>query len=664
MAALIQIQLPALVLLILVTTIVVSVSSFSSTLTTTFPFSTARTLLRTENKKILAADDAASSTSIRASSSSSTEADEELRARTNTQTILDFIAAPQVNNVSIASTASVFLTGLTKQESIVLGQVVKEAIAHTELFDDDDKMLSTLTITTADSNSINRTDDGTPVGTLGRVLLLRIRTTTALDQEESIELLRLTIMEQIDYLIYETQELSQPVLVSIIINDNNNDNEDENKNKNEDNLLLVNEIIENEIQLYGLREPIYHYSYQNKNKEKNKSNSTSNSSNDEDGITMTNMFTPTIHIEIDGANTTTQITVVDVDADADSENETTTTFWDTSSVVVFDNLVNDDLRKRLLDIVVNNGNGDSNNENENDSCWNDIDHGPDPSRWIRGGLQDVPDHNDTNNNSTTTEGTSSCWGLRPEIIEDLISTAPNQQHDAIHELESLLTELWEPEYVVCRMPEAVYGDSVSPITANAPVADEYDDPLMYQYHIDGDPMQCPPSPWTDVYGRYPNRARGKPRFVSCLIYLNDIWETCEENNIITTSTKRNKKKKTNSNDDDCWGAPTQFYDPPTDSSYHVFPRPGRVVILDQDVQHTIVPPNPNTGAKNRPRYSMVWKLILHPKQSNNNHLNRHDMNLDCTNSFNNNNHNNTNARHPWPESLLFGSAAAGAVAAQ
>ena len=62
---------------------------------------------------------------------------------------------------------------------------------------------------------------------------------------------------------------------------------------------------------------------------------------------------------------------------------------------------------------------------------------------------------------------------------------------------------------------------------------------------------------------------------------------------------------------------------------------------------------------------MVWKLILHPKQSNNNHLNRHDMNLDCTNSFNNNNnHNNTNARHPWPESLLFGSAAAGAVAAQ
>lgn len=31
------------------------------------------------------------------------------------------------------------------------------------------------------------------------------------------------------------------------------------------------------------------------------------------------------------------------------------------------------------------------------------------------------------------------------------------------------------------------------------------------------------APWTDVFGRYYNRVRGKPRFVSLLLYLNDEW---------------------------------------------------------------------------------------------------------------------------------------------
>jgi hypothetical protein len=89
-----------------------------------------------------------------------------------------------------------------------------------------------------------------------------------------------------------------------------------------------------------------------------------------------------------------------------------------------------------------------------------------------------------------------------------------------------------------------------------------------------------------VFGRYPNRSRGKPRFVSCLLYLNGEWK-------------------------DEWGAPTQFYDPPTGETFRVYPRPGRCVIMDQDITHTVIAPTKAAGA--RPRYSLVWKLILHPK---------------------------------------------------
>lgn len=80
---------------------------------------------------------------------------------------------------------------------------------------------------------------------------------------------------------------------------------------------------------------------------------------------------------------------------------------------------------------------------------------------------------------------------------------------------------------------------------------------------------------------------GKPRFLSVLLYLNDDWN-------------------------DELGAPTQFYDPPTEEVYQVFPRPGRCVMMDQDVTHTVVAPNEIAGVL--PRYSLVWKLILHPKE--------------------------------------------------
>jgi len=415
------------------------------------------------------------------------------------------------------------------------------------------------------SNSENNSRSDLLVGTLGRVLSVR----TNLD-EEIAECLRALIAEQMDHLIYGSGELRQPVLVSV-----RTTNEEENGNKSTTGEDVVSSIIENEIDQYGLRIPVH--------------------CNDDDGITKKNdslvnegtateIYTPTLRIAIDGAET--QI---------DDSGET---FWDTSSVLVFDELVNDDLRERLLEVVKG--------KTSVNSDWNDIENGPDPSRWVRGGLQDVPVVD--SDESSEEEDTKSCWGLPAEAIEDICF----KENDAIQEFESILTDLF-PQFVVSRLPEAVYGECVSPLTANAPVAGEDG---LYDYHIDGDPLQTPPSPWTDVYGRYPNRSPGKPRFVSCLVYLNEEWDGSN------------------------WGAPTTFYDPPTGDSYEVTPSPGRCVFMDQDLGHTVVPPNDAAGK--RPRYSLVWKLVLHPKTEN------QDM-ADLSPS--------SSSRAQWPKPILFGSAA-------
>ena len=258
-------------------------------------------------------------------------------------------------------------------------------------------------------------------------------------------------------------------------------------------------------------------------------------------------YVPSAHIELDGAMVRTDMM------------DQSITAWDTSSVLVFDNLVDEDLRKGLLSVVKGN----------NSDEWND-ENGPDPKRWARGGLMDVPDESNV-------EDEYPCWGLSDDAIVDLCYT----QHAAIQEFECRLAELF-PQFHVCRLPEAVLGATVSPLTANAP---QYGD--TFNYHIDADPLQAPPSPWTDVFGRYPNRCVGKPRFMSCLVYLNDKW-------------------------DDSFGAPTRFLDPPTDEIYDVKPKPGRVCIMDQDCSHTVTAPTEAAGK--RPRYSLVWKVILHPKE--------------------------------------------------
>ena len=134
------------------------------------------------------------------------------------------------------------------------------------------------------------------------------------------------------------------------------------------------------------------------------------------------------------------------------------------------------------------------------------------------------------------------------------------------------------EAVVLSRISAAALDGVTPLTANAPVAADGD---AYGWHIDGDPMLLPNGPWTDFHGRYPNRAPGKPRWVSAVIYLPHEWR-------------------------DAWGAPTRFLDPPTREILDVAAAPGRVVLLDQDVTHS--GQAPSAAAGDRPRYSLVLKL--------------------------------------------------------
>ena len=43
----------------------------------------------------------------------------------------------------------------------------------------------------------------------------------------------------------------------------------------------------------------------------------------------------------------------------------------------------------------------------------------------------------------------------------------------------------------------------------------------------------------------------------------------------------------------------------------VAPAPGRVVLMDQDISHSVSAPHEAAGS--RPRYSLVLKLVLHPQ---------------------------------------------------
>ena len=92
--------------------------------------------------------------------------------------------------------------------------------------------------------------------------------------------------------------------------------------------------------------------------------------------------------------------------------------------------------------------------------------------------------------------------------------------------------------------------------------------------------------WLSQHGGYRNGAAGKPLFVSLLVYLDEYWKAE-------------------------WDAETLFVDPESGAGLLVQPRPGRAVLMHQDVLHRVSTPS---LLARRPRYSLVWKLIFIPKK--------------------------------------------------
>ena len=427
-------------------------------------------------------------------------------------------------------------------------------------------------------------------GVLGRVLVINVcgmQSSVDIDENELIIQLKNDLSERIDAIL-QSDDVSNQQPILLAFQSSNDTANITNSATTVDSAEIISDIIEKEVSDYALQEEVNEICY------------IPDEDVDLDSLLTTSngCFVHPYEIEINCYPSM----VIDIDGDMVSSNmqngikdDEQDVHFDTSSVLVFDKLLDKKLRKRLLNVVK--GYPEDHTSKEND--WDDVNDGPDSNRWERGGLVDVV-VNDNSDNNDEEEG--SCWGL----VEDAIMDICYNEHPAIAEFESKLSLLF-PDFIVSRLPEAVLGGCVSPLTANAPTHGD-----TFDYHIDADPLQAPSSPWTDVFGRYPNRMKGKPRFVSCLVYLNDEWNGEE------------------------WGAPTRFLDPPTNESIEVLPKPGRVVIMDQDISHTVVAPNVEAGK--RPRYSLVWKLILHPREDG------QDMGLCCGRGS------------MWPEPIVIGSA--------
>lgn len=173
-------------------------------------------------------------------------------------------------------------------------------------------------------------------GATGRVLLLSLNN-IANDwtlNDERLEPFKNAISQQMDSLV--GNGLSQPILVSVQPSFRNRNNDAT------DLQPICQAIVEKEVTTYGLRSPMVVDAAEIGEKK----------------VTM-----PREHVEIDGAMVPDPYT-----------NEE---HFDTSSILVFDDFVDSDLRERLLDVV---------NKREGGAPqWNDKSLGPDPKRWIRGG---------------------------------------------------------------------------------------------------------------------------------------------------------------------------------------------------------------------------------------------------------------------------------------
>ena len=229
------------------------------------------------------------------------------------------------------------------------------------------------------------------------------------------------------------------------------------------------------------------------------------------------------------------------------------------SVAVLDGVVDDALRKQLLLAI-----GESDDR---------VAEGPSSASWVRGALTDLEE-------DAEEEGTVGL-GLRPAVLDAL------DESDAVVELQTRLRK-WlasvnDEGLCLSRVPFLALGGAPVPtVVGNAPVAS---DGNGYGFHVDGDPREAPPSPWRDAFGNFANRARGKPRMLTALVYLSPEWRAE-------------------------WGAATRFLDATGPRVLDVSPAPGRVCLFDADVAHAVTAPD--AAAERRARYSLALKLVAHP----------------------------------------------------
>lgn len=186
-------------------------------------------------------------------------------------------------------------------------------------------------------------------------------------------------------------------------------------------------------------------------------------------------------------------------------------------------------------------------------------------------------------------GTMPNWG----VTDACIASMYQEHHDAMVEIQSRLTKLY-PEFDIAFMPsesiqiENEQSDDVNPGNCASTLVNAAVHGDTYVYHIDADPSSFPTgSPWAEEYGDYFNGEPGKPLLVSLIIYLNDEWKMDA-------------------------AADTLILDTSTDTGVFVRPKPGRVVLMHQDIVHRISAPS--TLAGDNPRFSIVWKLMFIPKQ--------------------------------------------------
>ena len=169
------------------------------------------------------------------------------------------------------------------------------------------------------------------------------------------------------------------------------------------------------------------------------------------------------------------------------------------------------------------------------------------------------------------------FGFRQSLLRRLQRAPPS----VVLEVQSRLCLLY-PEYDIHHMPE--FGQGAQRRTSFVANAAVYGD--CFQWHVDADPMSLPHDcEWHDAHGTYSNGDSGKPLLVSLMVYCNERWKAE-------------------------WDAETLFLNSDSGAGIIVQPRPGRVVLMHQDVLHRLSTPS---MIARRPRYSLVWKLVFVPK---------------------------------------------------